>query len=104
MSQKPKRKILRQCDHCPWRIDCEPRKDIPGGYCETKHKALSDTIAEPGALCLGGPLKLMACHETTGGAEAPCVGWLAHQLGPPFKIETVGEQHECFEDTLPEGE
>ena len=58
----------------------------------------------------------MACHETPVGAELPCVGWLAHQLGPgnnlPLRFaarqgqistdfELDGEQHETFEETLP---
>jgi hypothetical protein len=58
----------------------------------------------------------MACHETPVGREKPCVGWLNHQLGVGNNIllrfaarsrpelhdfETIGEQHERFEDTLP---
>ena len=58
----------------------------------------------------------MACHETPLGWELPCVGWLAYQLGPgnnlalrlaviqgrvSADVETVGEQRERFEDTLP---
>ena len=58
----------------------------------------------------------MACHETTGGKELPCVGWLVHQLGPgnnivlrlmaasgriDANVKTVGPQHETLEDTLP---
>lgn len=61
----------------------------------------------------------MACHETKLGGELPCVGWLVHQLGPGNNIglrlavihgrvdgnvQTVGPQHETFEDTLPEEE
>ena len=105
---------MKQCKACPWRVDCEPAKDIPGGYCETKHRNLKSTIAEPGALRFG-PLRAMACHETTGGNERECVGWVAHQLGPGNNIalrmsaldgrykslKLVGEQHERFEDTLP---
>lgn len=107
-----------QCKACPWRVDCEPAEDIPGGYCETKHKNLKSTIAEPGALRFG-PLRMMACHESPGedSKRQPfvCVGWLANQLGPGNNIalrlraatgefpdfELVGEQHERFEDTLP---
>lgn len=106
-----KLKRTAQCKKCPWRADVDPH-DIPNGYCETKHKGLAKTIAEPGALNLG-PLNVMACHETD---DAHCVGWLAHQLGPGNnigmrlqmmtcenrdKIRLVGEQHETFEDTLP---
>jgi hypothetical protein len=105
----------RQCAKCPWRVDSNPRT-IPGGYCEAKHRALRDTIA--GELpSFGGPLKLMACHETKVGKERACVGWLANQLGPGNNLglrlavmtgrisasfELAGDQHERFEDTLPE--
>lgn len=108
----------KQCRHCPWRKDVVPDRDIPGGYCPTKHANLAGTIAEPGALNIGATLPMMACHETTGGNEEPCVGWLANQLGhgnnialrlwairnlmQPLKL--VGEQHERFEDTLPDTE
>lgn len=57
----------------------------------------------------------MACHESKVGKEAHCIGWLMNQLGPGSNIglriemlgydlsnvELVGEQHDCFEDTLP---
>lgn len=107
-----KRKLKRtaQCAKCPWRVDVDPH-DIPNGYCETKHAALADTIAEPGSMRLTG--KAMACHET---GDAHCVGWVAHQLGVGNniglrlqmmtcenigKLRLVGEQHATFEDTLP---
>ena len=108
---------LQQCGKCPWRKDVDPR-DIPDGYCEDLHRGLASTIAEPGTLDLG-TLRLMACHETAAGDEQPCVGWLAHQLGEGNNIalrmwfarecregrggalRLVGEQHSCFEDTLP---
>jgi len=104
----------RQCAKCPWRKDVDPR-DIPNGYCETKHKGLKDTIARPGEVNLG-TLRIMACHESKPGKEIPCVGWLANQLGPGNNIglrmkvsrnpamadfELIGEQHATFEDTLP---
>jgi hypothetical protein len=56
----------------------------------------------------------MACHETE---DAHCIGWLHNQLGVgnniglrmqmsrmenAGEIEVYGEQHERFEDTLPE--
>jgi hypothetical protein len=106
----------KQCKACPWKVSTNPDRDIPGGYCRQKHRNLRSTIAEPGALRVGSALRLMACHETTGGAELPCVGWLAHQLGPGNNIalrlaasrdkslcafELDGEQHARFEDTLP---
>ena len=103
---------MRQCAKCPWRKGVDPH-DIPNGYCPTKHRALEDTIAEPGALTFG-TLRIMACHETH---KEPCVGWLANQLGPGNNLalrlavisgrigadfKTIGPQHERFEDTLPE--
>lgn len=108
-----KLKRTKQCDKCPWRMDVDPN-EIPNGYCPTKHANLADTIAEPGEVRLGGPLKVMACHETH---EAHCIGWLANQLGPGNniglrlrmmscsnrgKLKLVGDQHDRFEDTLPD--
>jgi hypothetical protein len=104
-----------QCKKCPWIAGSDPRQ-IPNGYCETKHRALEGTIAKPGDLSFlaGGGLPAMACHETD---EAHCVGWLVNQLGPGnniglrlrmsacanvHKIKLRGEQHARFEDTLPE--
>ncbi len=106
----------KQCAKCPWRKDVNPH-DIPNGYSEDLHHGLASTISDPGS-CehLDGPLRIMACHESKVGKEIPCVGWLAHQLGPgnniPLRVmasrgkinadfELVGEQHETFEDTLP---
>lgn len=107
----------KQCKKCPWRKDVNPH-EIPGGYCVAKHRGLSSTIAEPGAIrAPGDVLRMMACHESTGGREIPCVGWLANQLGPgnniPLRLavitgrvdadfKLVGEQHETLEETLPE--
>jgi len=107
-------KPRKQCTKCPWKVSTDPR-DIPGGYCVEKHANLARTIATPGEVMLGGVLRIMACHETTGGRELPCVGWLVHQLGPgnniPLRlaardgrygdVRTVGPQHATFEDTLP---
>lgn len=109
-----KLKRTAQCAKCPWLVDTDPH-DIPNGYCETKHRALASTIAKPGDLrgALGGPINVMACHET---ADAYCIGWLVNQLGPGNNIglrlqmmrcengksiRLRGEQHERFEDTLP---
>lgn len=110
----PKARPRRQCKKCPWKQSTNPY-DIPNGYCATKHANLSGTIAEPGMLT-SGPLRIFACHESSTGREMPCVGWLVNQLGPgnniPLRlavvrghidgnVETVGAQHERFEDTLP---
>ena len=104
-----------QCVKCPWRAEVDPR-DIPNGYCETKHRALAETIAKPGDISgLTRPLRVMACHETD---EAHCIGWVHNQLGDGnnialrlrmadcqniSKLRLRGEQHPNFESTLPSG-
>jgi hypothetical protein len=112
-----KLKRTKQCAKCPWRVDVDPN-EIPNGYCPKKHADLSNTIAKPGDLSglFGGTMHIMACHETH---DAHCVGWLMNQLGPGNNIglrlamrncenirdvKLVGEQHECFEDTLPDSD
>jgi Family of unknown function (DUF6283) len=107
-------KPRKQCKKCPWKVGTNPH-DIPSGYREDKHRELKSTIAEPGALVCR-PAPMMACHETRGGAELPCVGWMAQQLGDGNNIalrlrvitgqvdgnvETVGPQHATLEATLP---
>jgi hypothetical protein len=107
-------KPRKQCAKCPWKVDTDPFQ-IPNGYCETRHANLSGTIAKPGTF-MPGALRLMACHETKPGKELPCIGYLANQLGEGNNLglrlaviggkvdanfELDGEQHECFEDTLP---
>ncbi len=107
-------KRTQQCVKCPWRVSTNPR-DIPNGYCETRHKSLKNTIAVPANLAdLNSPvIRMMACHEEHA---SPCVGWLANQLGPGnnlalrlhmMQCENAGDlslrgkQHASFEDTLP---
>lgn len=109
-------KRTRQCAKCPWRKDANPH-DIPNGYSVEKHCGLASTIAEPGdvSALFSDVQQVMACHETH---DAHCVGWLVHQLGVGNNIalriqmmdcdnaraiRVVGEQHERFEDTLPDG-
>jgi hypothetical protein len=108
----------KQCKKCPWRVDVDPF-DIPDGYCPLKHAALANTIAEPGAVRIGGTLRMMACHESKSGGAMPCVGWLVNQIGPGNNIAlrmavmvgrvdgdvaTVGAQHPTLEDTLSRGD
>lgn len=110
-----KLKRLRQCAKCPWKVSTDPH-DIPDGYSEDMHCDLAGTIADPGAINIGKPLRVMACHEHPSGDKAHCVGWLMNQLGPGNNIalrlnmrnceniglvQLDGEQHEIFEDTLP---
>ncbi len=105
----------KQCAKCPWRKDVDPF-DIPNGYDVEKHRNLSSTIAKDGDLSclLAGKLSIMSCHEEH---EAHCIGWLVNQAGRgnnlglrmslmscenAKEIKTFGDQHERFEDTLPE--
>lgn len=107
---------IHQCKSCPWRVDCEPEQDIPGGYCVKLHEGLANTIQSGlGSLLSGGPIRAMACHHSKPGAEFVCAGWLDNQIGPGNNIAARlavmtgkwpvpvvdGEQHERFEDTLP---
>ena len=109
-----KLKRTAQCVKCPWRVEVDPN-EIPDGYSQDKHRALACTIAKPADLAeaFGTALPAMACHETE---DAHCLGWLVNQLGPGNNIRLRismmscengkairlrGEQHECFEDTLP---
>jgi len=106
-----KLKRTAQCMKCPWRVETDPH-EIPNGYSEERHRALERTIAKPSD-GIFGPASAMACHETD---DAHCIGWLVNQLGPgnniglrirmmtcenANKIRVRGEQHACFEDTLP---
>lgn len=103
-----------QCAKCPWKVSTNPR-EIPNGYCETKHKNLKNTISD-GSFNIGGPLNVMACHHSKDGQEEHCVGWLHNQLGAGNNIglrinmmncnnikdlKIVGDQHGTFEETLP---
>lgn len=108
-------KRTAQCAKCPWRVETDPH-EIPNGYTVERHKALASTIATPGdlhGLVRGSPRVAMACHETH---DAHCVGWLMHQAGRgnnlglrlsllqctnADQLKLRGEQHTCFEDTLP---
>ena len=112
-------KRTKQCDHCPWRKDvCVD--DIPG-YVPELHLQLENTIAQPmdwsRIAQANSILRLMACHESPVGEETSGIGWLVNQIGPGNNLklrsaarsctnideaETVGEQHERFEDTLPQ--
>lgn len=105
----------KQCAKCPWKTSTDPY-DIPDGYDESAHCALSNTIARPGEFRPGNAIHVMSCHEFPVGKEKPCVGWLVNQLGVgnnialrlrvafgeiDANVRTVGPQHDCFEDTLP---
>ncbi|HEY8312243.1 MAG TPA: DUF6283 family protein, partial [Gemmatimonadaceae bacterium] len=105
---------VTQCKSCPWRIDCEPDKDIPR-YNEKLHEALRVTIRSGMDSLVEAHRHIMACHYSKPGEEFPCAGWLANQLGPGNNFglrlavmsgktpapEVDGPQHQRFEDTLP---
>lgn len=104
---------VTQCKSCPWRVGCDPDKDIPN-YVYDKHRKLTGTIRS-GVASMIGPQRIMACHYSTPGAEAACAGWLQNQLGDGNNIGVRiavargslpapivdGPQYERFEDTLP---
>lgn len=108
-------KRTKQCAKCPWKTCTNPH-DIPNGYDVGKHENLRNTIADRDnpIQSYGRTLRAMACHETE---NAHCIGWLHNQLGVGNniglrmqmsrmenvgEIEVYGEQHERFEDTLPD--
>lgn len=112
MAERWKLKRTTRCAKCPWRKDVDPR-EIPSGYCETKHAALKSTIANDPLTSIVRPTNAMACHESH---DAHCLGWLVNQIGSgnniglrmrmtscenASRIQLVGKQHEKFEDTLP---
>ena len=104
-----------QCAKCPWKVSTNPR-EIPHGYCETKHRDLAKTIADSDTPMFGQSINVMACHHSTPDNMEHCIGWLHNQLGRghniPLRVHMlncsniaqmriVGDQHERFEDTLP---
>lgn len=111
-------KRTHQCEKCPWKVSTNPN-EIPRGYDPEKHAKLKSTIARNNmdsamAYLNRKPLRIMACHDDH---EAHCIGWLMHQLGRGNNVQLRiamsscqnlgdvqldGEQHEEFEDTLPD--
>ncbi|MEN0050628.1 MAG: hypothetical protein AAF806_26420 [Bacteroidota bacterium] len=116
MKKRFKLNRTKQCKHCPWKKSTNPF-EIPNGYDVDKHIALVNTIAKEGVYDpTNNNLRVMACHCSSKGKEEYCIGWLHHQLGSgnnillrltmmscenAIDISVVGEQHQCFEDTLP---
>ncbi len=113
MSEKFTLNRTKQCAKCPWRVSTNPH-EIPNGYNVDLHQNLENTIAD-GSLNFSC-LRIMACHESPIGEEDYCVGWLVNQMGAGNNIglrmqmrncenfrevKTFGNQHERFEDTLP---
>ncbi|MDJ0579661.1 DUF6283 family protein [Crocosphaera sp.] len=113
-------KITKQCPKCPWRKGTNPF-DIPGGYSLEKHQALETTIAPQNPTLEdyfgihSKPFVVMNCHEHDSSDQVPCVGWVCNQVknnnlqlrlvlieDPKVnQLEVVGEQHDIFEDTIP---
>src|SRR5690242_18785866 len=84
-------KRTKQCAKCPWRKDVNPR-DIPNGYCETKHRALESTIALDPLSSILQPTRAMACHETH---DSHCIGWLVNQIGAGNNIGLRIRMSDC---------
>lgn len=113
MASSVKAKEVAQCKSCPWRVGCDPDKDIPN-YRRELHCNLDRTIRS-GMESMAGNRRIMACHLSKSEASIVCAGWLANQLGPGNNIGlrfdvmcgrspvpvVDGPQHERFEDTLP---
>jgi len=107
--------VARQCATCPWKVATVPDRDIPNGYHVELHESLRGTIQSGLASLFRSCKTAMACHYSKPGEEFVCAGWLHNQLGvgnnisvrlavatgqlPVPKVD--GDQHECFEDTLP---
>lgn len=110
----PREEVV-QCKSCPWRVDCEPDKDIPH-YQRDLHVKLERTIRSGLETVFSSERHSMACHYSEPGKEYACAGWLYNQLGPGNNIgvrlsvasgkmpvpRIDGEQHERFEDTIPD--
>jgi len=106
---------LVQCKACPWKKSTRADRDIPGGYCEAKHRSLARTIRSGIQSLQGGAV--MACHESAVGSERLCAGCIAHAVGEGNDIGMrlrvargdvgrpvlFGEQRTSFEETLPTG-
>ncbi len=105
----------KQCAKCPWKVSVDPHR-IPNGYSVEMHEALKSTISDGPSLEFSAEFHVFGCHQSKVGAEIPCVGWMANQLGPGNNIalrlacasgnmdadfDLVGEQHQTFEETLP---
>lgn len=108
-----KRETVQQCRSCPWRVDCEPTRDIPNYDCALAHR-LGQTTIRSGLESISSTLHIMACHYSKPGEEFACAGWLHNQIGPGNNLgvrlrvatgqlpvpEVDGEQHDRYEDTL----
>lgn len=106
---------VTQCKSCPWRVDCDPERDIPNGYSVELHERLAGTCVSGLASMRPGTMRVMACHYSKPGEEIHCAGWLRNQIDTgniavrlAVAVGTMpapvvdGDQHERFEDTLPE--
>lgn len=115
MVEKWSLKRTKQCEKCPWKVEVDPF-DIPNGYTIERHRNLIKTTVECGIEAVKkDTIDVMSCHESNN--DEYCVGWLKNQLGIGNNIvmrlkmmscangrdiQTFGEQHERFEDTLPD--
>jgi hypothetical protein len=107
--------VVKQCVSCPWRVDCVPDRDIPN-YNPELHVGLRAKTIRSGLESLASCSVQMACHYSKPGKQFACAGWIHNQVGSGNNIsvrlavahgrlpipEVVGDQHEAFDDTLPE--
>lgn len=115
MKKTWKLRKTRQCDKCPWKVSTNPH-DIPNGYSVERHQNLKITISDGVFNPNKTELQKMACHESQVDDSDMCIGWMNHQIGVGNNfllrfqmmscenfadVELSGEQHQCFEDTLP---
>jgi hypothetical protein len=111
------RKTVAQCKSCPWRVDCEPDRDIPNYDRELAcglRRTIRSGVDSIASVIATGKMHIMACHYSKPGEEFACAGWLHNQLGPGNNLavrlriargdlpvpEVDGEQHETYEATL----
>lgn len=105
-----------QCAKCPWRKQTNPY-EIPDGYSVELHQGLERTISDPvNPSAISSSITAMACHESSDQNPEMCTGWIVQQAGVgnnislrlllmsclnTNEIETFGDQHNNFQDTLP---
>lgn len=112
-----------QCATCPWKKNADPNQ-IPG-YCPNKHRNLAgtilsevDTIEQISMIQNNEQIMVMECHYSSDDKQQEyCIGYLHNQLTNGNNIalrflmtqyenvgsiKVFGEQHQTFEETLPE--
>lgn len=117
MSRKRTRKLKRtkQCANCPWKKSTKHEDiDRREGFDVEYYKSVRDDfVSRPGFIGMSQDHDNMGCHKHPDEDDVPCIGWLAHEVGPgnniglrlwltqfenSWDIETVGEQHKSIYD------